>query len=80
MAKSIAIIAGSYHKNHVVKMVEEARSVALDNGLTVEEVKWVPGSMEMPLQIKRQTQSYLKLHYELLQPSLQHDSYDNYLQ
>ena len=53
MVKSIAIIAGSYHKNHVVKMVEEARSVALDHGLIVEEVKWVPGSMEMPLQIKR---------------------------
>jgi len=45
MVKSIAIIAGSYHKNHVVKMVEEARSVALDHGLIVEEVKWVPGSM-----------------------------------
>ena len=34
-------------------MVDEARSVALDMGMIVEEVVWVPGSMEMPLQIKR---------------------------
>ena len=53
MGKSIVIVAGSYHKNHIEKMVDEARAVALDNDLIVEEVKWVPGSMEMPLQIKR---------------------------
>jgi|TARA_B110000196_G_scaffold309031_1_gene310247 6,7-dimethyl-8-ribityllumazine synthase len=53
MAKSIAIIAGSYHKKYIEKMVEEARITASDKGLIVEEVKWVPGSMEMPLQIKR---------------------------
>lgn len=53
MVKSIAIVAGSYHKNHIEKMVDEARSVALDKGIIVEEVVWVPGSMEMPLQIKR---------------------------
>ena len=53
MVKSIAIVAGSYHKDHIEKMVDEARSVALDKGIIVEEVVWVPGSMEMPLQIKR---------------------------
>jgi 6,7-dimethyl-8-ribityllumazine synthase len=34
-------------------MVDEARIVASDCGLIIEVVKWVPGSMEMPLQIKR---------------------------
>ena len=34
-------------------MVEKAREVASDNNLIVEEVSWVPGSMEVPLQIKR---------------------------
>jgi len=53
MVKSIAIVAGSYHKDHIEKMVDEARSVALDMGMIIEEVVWVPGSMEIPLQIKR---------------------------
>lgn len=53
MVKSIAIIAGSYHKSHIETMVDEARSVALEMGMIIEEVVWVPGSMEMPLQIKR---------------------------
>ena len=53
MYKRQAIVAGSYHKDHIEKMVDEARSVALDKGIIVEEVVWVPGSMEMPLQIKR---------------------------
>ena len=53
MVKSIAIVAGSYHKSHIETMVDEARSVALDMGMIIEEVVWVPGSMEMPLQIKR---------------------------
>ena len=53
MAKSIAIVVGSYHKKSVEKMVEKARKIAADNDLIVEEVSWVPGSMEVPLQIKR---------------------------
>ena len=53
MAKSIAIVAGSYHKESVERMVEKAREVASDSNLIVEEVSWVPGSMEVPLQIKR---------------------------
>ena len=53
MAKSIAIVAGSYHKESVEKMVEKAKAIASDNNLIVEEVNWVPGSMEVPLQIKR---------------------------
>ena len=53
MAKSIVIVAGSYHKESVEMMVEKARRIATDNNLIVEEVSWVPGSMEVPLQIKR---------------------------
>ena len=51
MSKSISIVAGSYHKESVERMVEKAREVASDNNLIVEEVSWVPGSMEVPLQI-----------------------------
>ena len=53
MAKSIAIVVGSYHKESVEIMVEKARKIAEDNDLIVEEISWVPGSMEVPLQIKR---------------------------
>ena len=53
MAKSIAIVAGSYHKDSVEKMIEKAKAVASDNNIIVEEVNWVPGSMEVPLQLKR---------------------------
>jgi len=53
MAKSIAIVAGSFHKDLVDKMVDEARKTASENNLIVEEVSWVPGSMEVPLQLKR---------------------------
>ena len=53
MVKSIAIVAGSYHKESVEVMVEKAKEIATDTNLIVEEVSWVPGSMEVPLQIKR---------------------------
>jgi 6,7-dimethyl-8-ribityllumazine synthase len=53
MVKSIAIVAGSYHKESVEVMVEKAKEIATETNLIVEEVSWVPGSMEVPLQIKR---------------------------
>ena len=53
MVKSIAIVAGSYHKESVELMVEKAKEIATDTNLILEEVSWVPGSMEVPLQIKR---------------------------
>ena len=53
MAKSIAIVAGSYHRESVEKMVKKAKDIALEHGFLIEEVHWVPGSMEVPLQIKR---------------------------
>ena len=53
MANSIVIVAGSFHKELVEKMVEEAKIAASENNLILEEVCWVPGSMEVPLQLKR---------------------------
>jgi len=53
MAKSVAIVAGSYHKDKVEKMVEIVKSLSAENDLLIEETCWVPGSMELPLQIKR---------------------------
>lgn len=53
MAKSVAIVAGSYHKDKVEKMVEIVKSLSSENNLLIEEICWVPGSMEIPLQIKR---------------------------
>ena len=53
MAKSIAIVAGSYHRESVEKMVKKAKDIASEHGFLIEDVNWVPGSMEVPLQIKR---------------------------
>ena len=53
MAKSVAVVAGSYHKVKVEKMVEIVKSMSSENNLLIEEICWVPGSMELPLQVKR---------------------------
>ena len=38
MAKSVAIVAGSYHKDKVEKMVEIVKSMSSENNLLIEEV------------------------------------------
>lgn len=53
MVNSIAIVVGSFHRELAEKMVDEAKKTASLNDLIVEEVSWVPGSMEVPLQLKR---------------------------
>ena len=53
MAKSVAIVAGSYHKDKVEKMVEIVKTFCSENDFLIEEVTWVPGAMEIPLQTKR---------------------------
>ena len=53
MAKSVAIVAGSYHKDKVEKMIEIVKSLSSENNLLIEEIAWVPGAMEIPLQAKR---------------------------
>ena len=52
MAK-ISIICGSYHKEKISRMLEFAEEEADRLGLEIAEVVWVPGSMEVPLQLKR---------------------------
>ena len=53
MANSIAIVAGNFHKELVEQMIEEAKITASENDMILEEICWVPGSMEVPLQLKR---------------------------
>ncbi|OIR23212.1 MAG: hypothetical protein BEU00_00770 [Marine Group III euryarchaeote CG-Epi3] len=53
MTKSVAIVAGSYHKDKIQKMVEIVKTISAENKLLIEEICWVPGSMEIPLQVKR---------------------------
>ena len=53
MPKSIVIVAGQYHQDLVNEMVHEAKRVALEKNIIVEEVCWVSGAMEYPLQLKR---------------------------
>jgi 6,7-dimethyl-8-ribityllumazine synthase len=49
----IGIVAGTFHEKAVAEMLDEARRVAAEIGLVVEEVVLVPGSMEKPLALKR---------------------------
>ena len=53
MTKNIAIVCGSYHKTEIEKMLELAIDQAEKEGLTVSEVVWVPGAMEVPLALNR---------------------------
>jgi 6,7-dimethyl-8-ribityllumazine synthase len=50
---NIAIVCGSFHENEVSKMLEWASNEASKHGLTVSEVVWVPGAMEVPLALDR---------------------------
>ena len=53
MAK-ISIICGSYHKAQITRMLEYAQQEAETLGLSIAEVVWVPGAMEIPLALERQ--------------------------
>jgi 6,7-dimethyl-8-ribityllumazine synthase len=50
---NIGIVAGSFHKKEIERMMAEAKSEAETLGLTVTDEVWVPGSVEKPLAIKR---------------------------
>ena len=49
----IAIVCGSFHQNEVERMLEWSSNEASKQGLTVSEVVWVPGAMEVPLALDR---------------------------
>jgi len=50
---NIAIVCGKFHENEVSKMLEWATDEASKHDLTVAEVVWVPGAMEVPLALDR---------------------------
>ena len=50
---NIAIVCGSYHKTEIERMLNLARDQAEKENLTIVEVIWVPGAMEVPLAISR---------------------------
>ena len=50
---NIAIVCGSYHKTEIEQMLNLARDQAEKETLTIVEVIWVPGAMEVPLAISR---------------------------
>ena len=50
---NIAIICGSFHKIEIERMLNMARDQAQKENLTITEVIWVPGAMEVPLALSR---------------------------
>ena len=53
MGKRIGIVCGSFHRDEVERMLAFATDEAEQHGLTVGDVVWVPGSMEVPLALDR---------------------------
>ena len=50
---NIGIVCGSFHKSEVTKMLEWASDEASQQGLTLTDIVWVPGAMEVPLALNR---------------------------
>tara|TARA_Y100001970_G_C13828658_1_gene648588 strand:+ start:111 stop:506 length:396 start_codon:yes stop_codon:yes gene_type:complete len=50
---NIAIVCGSFHKEEIEKMLSLAKDQASKEDMTVVEVVWVPGAMEVPLALAR---------------------------
>jgi len=49
----IAIVCGSFHQSEVQKMLDWATDESSKHELTIAEVAWVPGAMEVPLALDR---------------------------
>ena len=49
----LGIVCGSFHRDEVERMLEYARDEAASKNWEVEDVAWVPGSMEAPLALDR---------------------------
>ena len=49
----IGAVCGSYHREDVECMLVHAQDEAKSLGISIEQVVWVPGSMETPLALKR---------------------------
>ena len=50
---NIAIVCGSFHKEEIEKMLALAEDQANKGKMTIVEVVWVPGAMEVPLALAR---------------------------
>ena len=51
--KYIHIICTSYHKQQIKKMLDVAKNTADDEKITVKNVYWLPGVLEIPFGIRR---------------------------
>tara|TARA_B100000925_G_scaffold151921_1_gene113953 strand:- start:48 stop:440 length:393 start_codon:yes stop_codon:yes gene_type:complete len=49
----IAAVCGSFHKSEIELMLKYARDEAAHYSIEIDEVVWVPGSMEVPLALSR---------------------------
>jgi len=50
---NIAIVCGSFHKEEIERMLSYAKDQAISDNLTITEIVWVPGAMEVPLALAR---------------------------
>ena len=50
---NIAIVCGSFHEKEVQMMLNWASDEASQHKLTISEIVWVPGAMEVPLALER---------------------------
>ena len=53
MKNRIAVVCGSFHKDEIERMLEYAKDQASKESLTITDVVWVPGAMEVPLAVDR---------------------------
>ncbi|MBL6890558.1 MAG: 6,7-dimethyl-8-ribityllumazine synthase [Candidatus Poseidoniaceae archaeon] len=53
MNNRIAVVCGSFHKDEIERMLEYAKDQASKESLTITDVIWVPGAMEVPLAVDR---------------------------
>lgn len=53
MSNNVAVVCGSFHREEVTRMLDYVNEEAGLLGLTIGEVVWVPGSMEVPLALSR---------------------------
>ena len=58
MSKRVGVVCGSFHRDEVERMLSWVHEQAEDLELTIGEILWVPGSMEVPLSLDR----WLKTH------------------
>tara|TARA_B100001559_G_C16054670_1_gene418600 strand:+ start:56 stop:472 length:417 start_codon:yes stop_codon:yes gene_type:complete len=51
--KNIDIVCTSYHKPQIEKMLDVAKKAAEEENITVENIYWLPGVLEIPYGIRK---------------------------